>query len=661
MLKSLAMLADEGTDGPERDQTVSSIRCSVTSQDSSIRCSATTQESGEGSPGAQFLRRLRAPSKDSTGSGEYDSIRRSFDARSFTAARVDSQITKRYDMNMQEIGVGGYGKVYIAKDRMFKDRLVAIKKLVKYNAEKREDFAREVAIMKTLDHPNICRLFETYEEDRFLFFVIEYCEGGDLFDRIMDDGTIAEHEVAGIVTQVASALKYAHGKGIAHRDMKPENVCFYSHAADSTDLKVIDWGFGKYFGLTRMKSSVGSSTYAAPEVLDAKKDANEGYTSACDLWSLGVLTYISLCGKPPFWGSHNEQLRRMRQEKYPMSSELWQQTSSEAKDFIRGLLKPEPKERWAIEDILRHPWLQSRIEAVEPDVFQEVLMNLEQFSHAPDFFSMCVASVARQLDHRSLLDIHKVFRCLDSNVDGELDLLEIRAGFVRVFGEGSEEVNEVEQMFSRLDLNGSGRISYTEFCAAGIGEARYTEEHVLWAAFKIFDVHDDGRITKEEMKQVLSNADVNKVWSQNVCDEVAQAVMEEFGGQDGIISFADWLTLMRECAASHSHFSPKRQSRSYGSIGGESSIGLSSSELPLQPILSRRTLSAGSLESGSLSESQKEVSSRSLLQEPDEFCICGNKFMPDAIFCRMCGRKRGKANTPTCCAAGFCKQGCTIS
>merc|ERR1719414_1744466 len=111
---------------------------------------------------------------------------------------------------------------------------------------------------------------------------------------------------------------------------------------------------------------------------------------------------------------------------------------------------------------------------MDAKICQQVLLNMKQFSRTSHFFSLCVASVARQLDHRSLRDVHKVFKELDVNGDGVLELHEVMAGFEKMFGENSEQVRDVEAMFSRLDLDGSGRIDYTEFCAAGIGE-RSTE------------------------------------------------------------------------------------------------------------------------------------------------------------------------------------------
>merc|ERR1719433_539017 len=332
--------------------------------------------------------------------------------------------------------------------------------------------------------------------------------------------------------------------------MKPENICFCTADPNDNSVKVIDWGLGFYFGQARMSSTVGSLTYAAPEVLESK--TAEGYTSACDQWSLGVLTYVMLCGKPPFWGNYNEQLKRMKQEKFPMNDATWQQTSQDAKDLIKALLKVDPRKRMPLERVLAHPWLQQQCQGnLEPVVMKEVLANIRQFSNVNQFFSICVASVARQLDHRSLRDVHRVFCNMDTNGDGVLELHEVKNGFEQIYGKDSEQFRDVEEMFKRLDLDGSGSIDYTEFCAAGIGERASTEESVLWAAFKTFDVEDDnGKISTSEIEQVLQNADVNNVWSKEVCEDVAREICE-MGDEDGdgSLDFDEWLKLMREMAS----------------------------------------------------------------------------------------------------------------
>eukprot|EP00930_Biecheleria_cincta_P058854 TRINITY_DN44653_c0_g1_i1.p1 TRINITY_DN44653_c0_g1~~TRINITY_DN44653_c0_g1_i1.p1 ORF type:complete len:611 (-),score=123.83 TRINITY_DN44653_c0_g1_i1:195-2027(-) len=491
--------------------------------------------------------------KSSSGRGRrvssMDEPGRKFDARTFMPARVNAEISKRYDLDRNEIGSGGYGKVFKARDKNTKDRFVAIKKVIISDDAKKHAFLKEASIMKDLDHPHICRLLETYEQGRFMFFVMEYCEGGEVFDRIMESGMIEEAITADIVRQSASALTYAHKRGIAHRDMKPENICFCSRDVTNNNIKLIDWGLGFYFGQARMHSSVGSLTYAAPEVLESKPQ--DGYTFACDAWSVGVLTYVMLCGKPPFWGNFNEQLKRMKKESFPMHDATWKSISNDAKDMIKALLRANPKNRMSLDAVLQCSWLRKPSRAnIDAKVAGEVLLNLRRFSNTSHFFSICVASVARQLDHRRLCDVHKVFAEMDSNGDGVLELHEVRRGFEKVFGADSVMVKDVERIFARLDLDGSGAIDYTEFCAAGIGQRMTLEENTLWAAFKTFDVQDDDeRITKEEIKQVLSNGSVNDLWSQEVCQDVVEEVFELFDRNgDGSLDFQEFVKLMRECA-----------------------------------------------------------------------------------------------------------------
>jgi len=474
-----------------------------------------------------------------------------FSVKTFLPQRVNAQISQHYDIDPREIGSGGHGKVFVARDRNMTGRLVAIKKIICQDEEKREAFRNEVLVMKELDHPNICKVLETYDDGRFMFLVMEYLEGGELFDRIMDEGMLEESITADIIWQVASALSHAHSRGIAHRDMKAENICFCTPDAEDNQVKVIDWGLGFYFGLGRMKSSVGSLTYAAPEVLEAE---DEMYTSACDLWSLGVLAYVMLCGMPPFAGSYMEQVRRMRKEEYDLSKSVWPSVSDDAKDLIRGLLKCEPQERLPLHRILVHPWLRNKRLGMDAAIGSAVLSNVRNFSNSSQFFSFCVALVARQLDHRSLRDVHRVFCEMDTNGDGVLELQEVKEGFERIFGADSEQVRGVEEMFTRLDLDGSGTIDYTEFCAAGIGERLSTEENVLWAAFKAFDIQDneDGKVTKSEIRQVLLKADVNRFLTDQICDELSDELFSRYDGDgDGSLDFEEWLRLMRDISTKH--------------------------------------------------------------------------------------------------------------
>merc|ERR1711963_848645 len=141
--------------------------------------------------------------------------------------------------------------------------------------------------------------------------------------------------------------------------------------------------------------------------------------------SLGVVAYMTLCGEFPFSGSLSEQLEGMQKEEYPMDDSTWEGISGHAKGLIRSLLKNNPKDRMSLDGVLNHPWLQTAVPLMDSKICQQVLLNMKQFSRTSQFFSVCVASVARQLDHQSLRDVQRVFKELDVNGDGVLELHEV--------------------------------------------------------------------------------------------------------------------------------------------------------------------------------------------------------------------------------------------
>lgn len=480
----------------------------------------------------------------------------SLDYRGLLPERFDVDVTKRYALDKLALAEGGYGKVYVAKDREFQHRLVAVKKVtktgeVKYN----EAFYTEIALMKELDHPNICKLFETFEQGHHIFFVMEYLEGGEVFNRILETGRISEAVAADIAKQVAAALRYAHDRKIAHRDIKPENVVFCSKDASNTQVKLIDWGLGVSFETQAMKTAVGSFTYAAPEVIIASK--TKAYGPECDLWSLGVLAYVMLCGRPPFWGSTKDHLNKAVAEQYPITGAPWDIISADAKDFIKRLLRANPVNRMKVDEVVAHPWLSTTGEAMDAGISAAVLGNLRRFKDTSVFGALCVTSVARQLGHTRLTTIHQVFRDMDANGDGVLSLGEVNQGFERIFGADSAEYAEVMDTFRSLDLDASERIDYTEFCAAGLGQFTSCQDDAIWASFKAFDIDDSGRITRDEVQKVLADVDVRRAWTDGVCADVIRQVMESFDKDgDGSLNFEEFMAIMLEASSGHLSCAP---------------------------------------------------------------------------------------------------------
>jgi calcium-dependent protein kinase len=470
--------------------------------------------------------------------------------RSWLPERFEVDISQRYALDKLELGKGCYGKVFVAKDKACANRVVAIKKVTKtHDHDTNDSFYTEITIMKDLDHANICKLFGTYEEGRNIFFIMEYCEGGDLCTRIQKQGHITEDLSADILSQVSSALRYAHSRSIAHRDLKPENVVFCSKDPENTMVKLIDWGLGISFAATRMRSAVGSFTYSAPEVMASS--CSKGYSSACDLWSLGVLAFVMLSGNEPFSGSAREHIKAALAESYSMEGDIWDDISEEAKNFVRGLLRADPEKRVCIEDVGKHPWLEmNRIVPEARPSFkgksQEVLDNIRSASQKSLCSKICCVAIARHMNHTDVRNIYNIFRKLDKSGDGVLSIEELRDGFSDAFGKDAGDSKDIERVFSCMDLNRSGTIDYTEFLAASLGEKLIEQDEAVWAAFKAFDVMNTGKISKDDLRQVLANADVQKAWTPWLCESLVNDFLKEFDTDcNGEIDFEHWKEFMR--------------------------------------------------------------------------------------------------------------------
>ena len=255
-------------------------------------------------------------------------------------------IKNRYHINPKELGHGHYGVVRKCQNRETKEWF-AIKSIRKSKVGKIEVLKREIDILKEVDHPNIIRLKAVYEDQKYLHLITELCTGGELFDRIIQktnsaEGHFSERDAAKLIRDICDAIAYCHDvKQIVHRDLKPENF-LYKTADDDAPIKIIDFGLSRHdtqnFGV--MKTKVGTPYYVAPEVL--KRD----YTKSCDVWSIGVITYILLCGYPPFYGdSDTEIFESVRVGRYDFPSPEWDDISDEAKDFVNSLLKLDPSAR----------------------------------------------------------------------------------------------------------------------------------------------------------------------------------------------------------------------------------------------------------------------------------------------------------------------------
>lgn len=258
------------------------------------------------------------------------------------------------------------------------------------------------------------------------------------------------------------------------------------------------------------------------------------------------MAYVMLVGRPPFWGGPVNQMKKMRAEEYPMNSAEWLQSSSNYKAFVRQLLRSDPEKRMTIFDALSHPFLMSGDEhRLDKTCIAPVLSNMLRASHRSRLFDVVMSSAARQINESHSELMGKVFNELDSNNDGFLDLKEVQTAFKETLGI-SPELEELQHMFYKLDLDGTGKLTYTEFCLAGVSEEVYMKQEMLWCAFKAFDDDDNGRISESEIKSRFDR--------ENVAHELMQVHDKD---SDGDLDFEEFKSMLEICAKpTRSHHPP---------------------------------------------------------------------------------------------------------
>eukprot|EP00440_Ansanella_granifera_P010948 gb/GFBE01011872.1/.p1 GENE.gb/GFBE01011872.1/~~gb/GFBE01011872.1/.p1 ORF type:complete len:500 (+),score=152.57 gb/GFBE01011872.1/:1-1500(+) len=448
------------------------------------------------------------------------------------------KILEFYDMEKKKLGEGSYGYVCRGKSKGT-GATRAIKTIAKGQMKNLERFKQEIAIMKMMDHPNIIKLFESFEDHRNIYLVMELCAGGELFDRIIDAGCFTEAIAATLMQQIIRAIYYIHQNHVTHRDLKPENFLFVSKEAnlEKNYLKIIDFGLScKFTDGQPLQTKAGTPYYVAPQVLQGK------YDQAADLWSCGVIMYVLLCGYPPFHGdSDSEVLAKVRLGNFTFNPADWKNVSDDAKTLIRNLLKMNPKDRFTAEQSLNHVWIKNKApRAANVSLQSNFVDNLRGFRSQNKLKKAALHIIAGQLNEDQIKQLREMFMMIDGNGDGFLTVNELKEGLAKC---GLKEIPpDLQQIMQEVDSDGSGMIDYTEFLAATLDKRMYIQEDVCWSAFRVFDRNQDGKISREELQNVLCSNDVEKVIGAKA---VADLMNEVDGNGDGHIDFQEFMEMMR--------------------------------------------------------------------------------------------------------------------
>lgn len=316
--------------------------------------------------------------------------------------RTVNRLEDVYDIT-EELGSGGFS---IVKRGVCKeDGSEWALKMIKHSVfvKNRERTEEEVEVLARLNHPNIVHFREVVRTPKYYVIVMEILEGGELFDRIVEREKYDEAHARTITRKILSAVKYLHDHNVVHRDLKPENLLFDTRA-ESAELKLTDFGFATTTK-KQLTDTCGTPEYVAPEILDEKP-----YSFKVDMWSVGVIVYILLCGFPPFHGKDDQELfDKICECKYEFLKPYWNRVSDDAKDFIRGLLCLDPNARMNADEALRHRWLTRgrRGSTVENNDLSSAVAELKRYNATRKFRKAVLAVLAANRIRSLMATIHR--------------------------------------------------------------------------------------------------------------------------------------------------------------------------------------------------------------------------------------------------------------
>jgi len=285
------------------------------------------------------------------------------DAQVHEGPDVERLLRQKYRL-MEVLGVGSTSTVHrtecVYDQKEYACKIIDCQLIEERFQGMMQQFQTEIEALRQLQHPGIIRLYDVYISDEKIYIVMEIMEGGELFDYVVQKGTLTEEEAAKIVRKVTSALVFMHDKNIVHRDLKPENLLLKRKPRspnDEIDVKIIDFGLSKAMQEPVARTFLGTRGYLAPEMLQRRD-----YTRAVDTWALGVIVFVLLCGCLPFDDdSATVPSDDLVKAKFVLRFPRWAKNlSPSAKDLLSHLLDVNPRTRYTAEQALNHPWVQGQ-------------------------------------------------------------------------------------------------------------------------------------------------------------------------------------------------------------------------------------------------------------------------------------------------------------
>ena len=418
----------------------------------------------------------------------------------------------------------------------------------KTHSEKDEkEIRNEINILKTMDHPNIVKIFEFYSNKDSYNIIMEYCKGGKLVSEIRNYAPFDEKYTAYVMYQIFSAINYCHNMNIIHRDLKPESILIVNKNKSNNypNIKISDFGMSTVVEKNTVQNKiVGTIYYVAPEVINKK------YNGKCDIWSCGVIMYVLLTKKPPFGGDMpDEIIDNIQKGIYDLNSPIFDKISKSAIDLIQKLLNKDIEKRISAQEALNHPWFKEQKsrelynEILDQKILQKLLDNLKKYKKTSIIQETALAYLVHNFPQmKDVINACKLFNQIDINGDGKITENELYKGLCsKIKSDTLDE--DIKNIFQKLDMDDDGYIEYEEFVRAAVSKEKFMGDNVLKFAFRFFDKDNSGKIDFEEIEKVFKKS----VTDKNHVDEALNKIIREVDlNKDGKISFEEFSKIMKK-------------------------------------------------------------------------------------------------------------------
>ncbi|KAL4439298.1 hypothetical protein ABPG74_016961 [Tetrahymena malaccensis] len=454
----------------------------------------------------------------------------------------------------RHLAQGEFGDIRIVKHKKTGQsralKIVAKNKL----GMKEKQVLNEIKILSKLDHPNIIKLYEYYQDRYAYYLIFELLLGGQLIEQIQQSSYLPENQTASIIQQLLSAINYCHQQKIAHLNITPQNILLnVDEETNQVSVKIINWFFSKSFEENdKFSEQINALAYQSPE------EINKSYNRLADVWSIGVIWFLMLMGVPPFYGINRKKTIEAIQNiemRYKCGFSV--KNDSQILEIFQKIFIQQDK-RLECKDILDHQYFKNIFQEVDKndekyiqnlqkqkELRQKDLTQMVSYHSNSKFYQAVVNFIGFYLvgdDERQKLT--EDFQRIDVNKDGQLSKQEIRNGFEGFFIEQITDIDQfLDELFQKIDCDNNGYINYNEFISVAMDKINLQQDSKLKQAFSYFDSDQNGYITKEDLFQNLQsqfNEDKNieKMW-QNILEKGDK-------NKDGKISYQEFQDMLKQ-------------------------------------------------------------------------------------------------------------------